>query len=312
YFDQFESLISIHGEYGVIHPQQARQSLSIFLQNLQERNDFCAVPDGYRDRDEFFDNMIKHLRIITHILSEGNASNYTKNEVFQSLVSASGQCGGRYAGEVINAYQIATETIVAEDVPGKIYEVLHKARNGFIEDVIREHHGNIDDIFHVHAVTTYKKLLGEVRGIRGWSVASYEDPYAQCIGFSTAKAYFDAKYTKSFIINRIFGWLNGIPSDDNPTIRIARDCSNVNEIIDWFKDHIPENFEPEVPITEEMILEEQTSLLMSGELDAVPYERAIESCKKIAFLREFVYDEDAIIIREEAVIYMLRRMEVLV
>ena len=323
-FDRIADTDSTQCEYGLIDRVEARSKIEALIQNIQ---------DGYcTDGGENFpllpgaqDKFLKYLRVITYFLSEENTSPTTINEAFRCLIDAESNCEGRYGGEILNAYQIITESVIVQDFPGKICEVLHKARKGIIAELVAQNSDFLDEFIHVHKVNIFTKLLGKIRGIRGWEVVNLWDPYHPYVLSMTPRACFDEKYTKSFIISRTFDWLNGIAGENDAAVRLARECTDLEEVINWFKDNVPEGFDPEERISEEMILQQQESIInerishdpsMNDQRrveirEGVTREVAEDACRQSAFLHEFVYNEDMTIIREEAVRYMLVKMQVL-
>lgn len=325
----------------------ARSHIVELVGHIQRRSHFCGVPSDDAGRNRYYDHVERLTRIVVHEMNQGYVPINVQNNILLRLAAAGGHCAGRYMGEILESYQRATRSAVTTvGIESDILEKLHSVRRGLINEIVLDYHPWVSDIFQVHVVNTYTKHLGPIRGIRGSEAADYDDPYAHSVGFATAKLRFDSKYTKSYILERVSWWINGQPSDEDPTNRVGREYGDNTLPVGWFKAHIPSGWQPADPITDQDILQQMASFrstrvheindelnalrerLTDGEVglddqiaelenrrteiqNVVTEEMARQSCIEQVFLGEFVYNEDMTLIKDEAIEYMLRSMEVL-
>lgn len=138
-----------------------------------------------------------------------------------------------------------------------------------------------DTMVSPHSVNNYVHALAISRGITRFV---YHDPYGSPVNLASAQRRFDAIYTPAYIANRLIEMLEG---EVGPTgARINQVC-NRDDLMDWFRQHIPDDFEPD----NEDVVDRQMN-----------------------YIQAYVYDfnsGNAATFKGEALCYFLRRIGVL-
>ncbi len=317
----------IENDSGRMCNVRAKDCLKTLVANIKDKSFILGAPNDESERIAYYDYLEKLLKVIIYKIKQGHLLINVQNNILIRIATAGDHCAARYTGEILESYCRATETEVStSNIENDILKKLQTMRHGLIHEILTESHSWLPAPLHVHMLNQYRTHLGPMRGLQEAPINSNNDLTFYLLSFATAKHRFDSKYTKSYILERVSWWINGQPSDEDPSIRMEKEIEDTSVLVDWFKDHIPNDWQPTSSITEEEILQ-QMDILKKDRIrevrnesenrymeiqNTVTAEMARESCIAQAFLEEFVYHEDMTIINTEAIEYMLKSMQILI
>lgn len=262
--------------------------LSKFIENV---NGGCqgllGVPARREEAAQF---KMRLERLTAHILwqlKNGNHSEELKTSVVEGLMEASSMCAPRHMEEAEQHYQNMTDSVRTLDTRQKAIQITQKLRTEIVTNLTQKVRGN------THAKRGLLDVLGPTFNIPGHN--AQQDSFAFWFKPADTQDVFRGLYTADAIVNR-FACAVNVPSANR---EISRE-----ELIDWFLDHIPENYIPR----KTDLLAAKKNLCLEEEGDQLSEEDE-ENVRKMAYLMEKVLMGDGI--QPEALRYALVTMGIL-
>lgn len=294
----------IADDHGAMSRHDAKRYIERFISRIKNRESFMGVPS--HTTGPFYDKVEKYVKWIIHeykniasgtdlvlstqddvdvsLLVEREKQIKRKNEFTQILLRlavANAHCGGRVMTESIECYEISTRGAEQNALERQLQNRLHGLRRNIIHECARESHPNAG-IFHAHVVLKYLLILGRERGVMG-SMAIYDDVYERSVNTADAYRRFDSKYTYDLILEYVRNGINGIQSVTGGTFK-EFDLADVTE---WFNQNIPDDW-------------------ANRTVDTENYSDAKEQ-----FRHKFVFDTQTWKIRDEALLYLLKKTAII-
>ncbi|MCK4934933.1 MAG: hypothetical protein KAR79_05040 [Simkaniaceae bacterium] len=279
-----------------------------------------AVQTGYNDatrnndaeKIQFYDKLIKSLKInIFEIRKDTHPSEIT-NDIILHIATAEGHCNGRYVQEILEGPERLITSQMFTSFDDIVLEEFHQLRKNLAQELTRRHprsHG----LYIPHVLQSHMVNLSLARGIRGGEILAFDDVHEVPISQRESITAFDRLYTRNYIIAQMLDMVNGFESTDPAVFhRVGRKFSD-DQTNSWFTNHMPENFVPDTPTTENEItqyLTDTNQQLREEGRPPISQEQARERLLKQAYLVEHVYD-DSYLIKRNAVIRMLTNLGIL-
>ncbi len=294
---------------GTLSAQETRQSLSKYINNVVQRNQFLGTPVRNTDAfQEFYDEITLLLLHIIRALHEKRDYVSILNCVRQ-FAEAAHKCGGRYFSTAVEQYLILCEGR-SETPLSRILKVIAEFRAILFQNAVIA----ATQTSEVHNHNAALRDMGEQYGILGYENARrFNDMY---IGDNYNKRAIELEFLKQYTPRALVNdWL----------LPLLKSEGEIREqYIDWHEKYIPDTWGKEKynPIYEgafkiqsargDNVRELIKEYLLHHDIyitSSQSWEEAIEQDRISSYLSDFVYCDNEISF--EGVLYFLERSGVL-
>ncbi|QLH36173.1 MAG: hypothetical protein HWD61_08580 [Parachlamydiaceae bacterium] len=221
---------TLNDEGRPINPSILKNSLSNLLDNIKNNSRIAFAPSSDTERKKWYGNIALYLKHILLLLEKLPVENRTEYLIDLALVGS--HCGGRYIGECLLTYQLLSGQMM--DFSQQILSQLSSMRSGIAASIAP----NKSDDFQVHAINAVIAKIGEAKGLPGYDFALQDKgiKYVQ-VRPADLTFQFDQHYSPATVLERVADEIN------NHSIG-STGQSSYERALDWFKDHIPEDWTP--------------------------------------------------------------------
>lgn len=251
-----------------VKPDRIREGLSDLFTRVKNRTPFLGTPkENSVELFTWYEKLERLLHDFSLLILKKNEED-EKASLLIEIGIAGLHCGGRWVGTLQQLYQFELTSAAVLTLPEMLKTELRQARSGIIQCLTEE--GN------VHQYNHFLYLIGEELGLIPKNTREkYKDALANVSETrETLLVKFYKMYNPRFVIDYIMRDIE----------ILAKNGDKRDILIDWFKENIP--------------------------LDWNPNEGAEE--RKYSFLMESLYDQDQKFkVKRSSVIYMLQKFNIL-
>lgn len=233
-----------------VNKDQLKGYLSQFVSRIQNKEPFLGTPskEDKKTLSQYYENL---ETIVRHVIASLK-TDPDKESVARALIDlavAGNHCGGRYIGEAMAIYQLRCTSVNNEEIlPRIISKIVQRLQQGAVEQVM----GNWRE---VHAYNRIISTIGKDRSIRGSDQVI--DSLSNPVDEETRKEWLD-KYDSIFTAKALVELTADVLNTEYAGTDAKTGMKWQDFITDWFKDHMPsdwnkEKFDPILVKTEELI-----------------------------------------------------------
>lgn len=231
----FEENEKVNADGHKVSGNDLKKSLKTFVSNIKGQVAFLGTPPVEKPKQlkAFYDQLENVVRHITHKLQ--GMPNAERRTYLIDLAVAGLRCGGRYVSETQTLYQLLSEdganAVEAQAMDMQIYKKLHDHRQEIINLFMQLKYGG--HAINAHTYTTFMKRVGNELGLVGSALSNYNDPFEdESINKKDVLKAFFKRYNNGSLLEFMSKYIN-------EKVMLDGDARDI--LIDWFKEHAPEN-----------------------------------------------------------------------